>query len=307
MIKTGKRKYFSENLIAWGFIAPTLAIIAMFMLYPIIQSVAISFFKWDGLTEWQYIGWYNYVKMVTRDDYFYIALRNTVLFAVCTVFGTIMIGFMLALFIDYRVRLWRMYRVLFFMAFAVSIYASALLWGKFFEPNGLLNDILGRIGLEHLQRAWFADPRTGLIIIIGVALWKWSAFPMMFFLAGMQNIPVELYEASKIDGASVIGRITKITMPMVKHVFKMLLVTQFIFSFKTFVIVFLITYGGPDHQTELLGTLLYQYGFFVNNPGYASVIAVFNIILALIFSFIYYRVSGYKEIIKKGNLSGTKL
>jgi len=299
MIKAGIRKSLSESLIGWGFIAPAVLIVAMFMLYPIIQSIAVSFFKWDGLTEWRFIGWYNYVKMLTRDKYFLLALRNTLMFAVFEVFGTMIIGFILALFIDFKVRFWKTYRVLFFMAFALSLYAVALLWGKFFEPNGLLNDILGRIGLEHLQQAWFADPRKGFAIIIGIALWKWSAFPMIFFLAGMQNIPEELYEAAKIDGASLIGRITKVTIPMLKNVFYILIVMQFIFALKTFDIVFLVTYGGPNHQTELLGTLLYQYGFTYKEPGYASVIAVFNIILSLIFAFIYFRAAGYRKIIKK--------
>jgi raffinose/stachyose/melibiose transport system permease protein len=166
------------------------------------------------------------------------------------------------------------------------------------DPYGLLNTILGVLGLEQLQLVWLGNRNTAMLAIVFMTVWQFSGFPMIFFLAGMQNIDPELYESAEIDGASTMRRIFSITIPLLKHVFSIIFMLQLIFSFKVFDIVWITTQGGPAGATEVLGTHLYQDAFRKNAFGYASVISVIMFSVATILSIIYIRVSGYVQTVK---------
>ena len=153
--------------------------------------------------------------------------------------------------------------------------------------------------LVSLQRIWLADAGGAIAIVIMVSIWQYSSFPMLFFLAGMQNIDEELYEAAIIDGASTARRIFSITIPLLKNVFSILMILQLIFAFKVFDIIYVMTGGGPAGQTEVLGTLLYRSAFKLRDLGSASVIAVIMLVLALVFSIIYIKISGYGKTIRE--------
>lgn len=186
------------------------------------------------------------------------------------------------------------------MPYILAQFAVAILWKTIFNQNGLVNAILEKLNLESLQIMWFGTPWIAKTIMILVAIWQYSSFPMIFFLAGMQNIDEEIYEAAEIDGATKFQRVIKITMPLLKNVLSIIVIMQLILSFKVFTYVYVMTTEGrPAGQTHVLGTLLYRYAFQFTQFGYSSVLSLIMLAMALIFAFVYLRISGYGEILKK--------
>lgn len=295
-MKTIKTRKLFESYIGLGFVLPAMIFIGVFILYPVIKSTYLPFFEWDGTSDLNFVGLKNFIKMFTKDRYFYRALRNTFIFSIVATSGTVLFGFILAVIIDLRVRFWKMYRIIFFLPYTLSIVAVSLLWVKVFEPDGLLNTILESLNLGRFAKPWFDNPNIGLGIILFVSIWQYSSFPMIFFLAGMQGINEEIYESAKIDGASTIRRIVSITVPLLKNVFSILIVMQLIFSFRVFDIVWIMTGGGPSGRTEVIGTLIYRYSFKFLEYGYASVLSMIALTVSIILAFIYRKISGYERL-----------
>ena len=292
-----KIKFTDEKILAWFMLAPALIFISTFVIYPAIQSVVLSFFRWDGYTEWKFVGIRNYVKMFTRDPFFYQSFNNTVIYQIGSTLGTVVVGFIFAVFIDLKVKLWRMYKILFFLPYVLAQFAVATFFRTIFIPNGLANTILERLDIETVL--WFGIPWVAKAVMIFVATWQYSSFPMIFFLAGMQDIDEEIYKAAEIDGVTTFQRILKITLPMLKNVVATIIIFQLIQSFKVFTYVFVMTDGMPAGQTHVLGTLLYRYAFRLSQFGYSSVLSVIMLVMALIFAVIYIKISGYKELKEK--------
>ena len=293
-----RKKNIIEYATGYLFVLVPLVLIILFIAYPVIQSLVLSFFKWRGIGEWRFIGFVNYIKMFTEDRFFYTALKNSAIYSLCTTIGTIVIGLTWAIIINLGIRFWKIYRFIFFLPVVFSQIVMAMLWTRIFDPAGLFNTLLSILHLEELQRIWLGEANTALGIIISVSIWQYSGFTMLFFLAGMQNIDDSLYEAAKIDGASIMRRIFSITIPLLKNVFSVVILLQLIFSFKVFDIIWVMTRGGPAGKTEVLGTLLYSTAFQSQKFGYASVIAVIMFFIAIIYAIAYIRTSGYRKISK---------
>ncbi len=298
MVNKIAKNDYKEYFLGYILILPAIIFIVVFIFYPMFQSLSLSFFNWNGMGEKVFIGINNYIELFTKDRYFFTALKNTVIFSIGATVGTIVIGFILAVLIDFKIRFWRTYRVIFFITYVLSIVVVSLLWLKVFDLNGIINNLFRAIHLEELQRAWFDDPKTAMAIIIFVSIWQYSSFPMIFFLAGMQNISEDIYEAAKIDGASTMRRIISVTIPLLKNVLSIVIVLQVIYSFKVFDIVYVMTMGGPSGYTEVLGTLLYKDSFRLQRFGYASTISVIVFLVSIAAGIIYIRTSGYHEKIK---------
>ncbi len=289
------KKNLSEYITGYSFILPGIIFVLTFIAFPIIASLLLSFFKWPGYGDFNFIGFKNYIKTFTADRFFYDALKNSIIFSISTTLGTVVIGFILAVIIDLKVKFWKIYRFIYFLPFVIAVVPLAFFWTRVFDPNGLANYVLGALHLEALQRTWLGETGVAMFIVILVTVWQYSGFPMIFFLAGMQNIDEEIYEAAKIDGASTFRSILVITIPLLRYVFSIIIMLQLIFSFKVFDIIWVMTRGGPAHSTEVLGTMLYQEAFGQMKFGYASVVSVVMFLVSLILAFIYVRVSGYTE------------
>ena len=298
MTRIAKRDY-GEYATFYVFMLPAVLFIALFILYPMIQSLILPSFRWKGYGELTFVGLKNYQTMFGKDEFFWTALTNSLLFSVLATVGTVSIGFVLAVLIDFKIRFWAAYRFLFFLTVSISVVVTGLLWVKVLDSFGLLNALLGALGLEHLQRVWLGDVRTAMPAIIATAVWQYSGFTMIFLLAGMQSIDAELYESATIDGASRLRTVFSITIPLLRHVFSVIVMLQLIFSFKVFDQVWVMTQGGPAGATEVLGTHLYKDAFRLVRFGYGSVIASIMFFVAVVFSLIYIRVSGYAGIVAR--------
>jgi ABC-type sugar transport system permease subunit len=295
MLEKIRNLRIKENVLGYVFILPGLIFTLMFVAYPVISSIFLSFTKWKGRGDINFTGLSNYINMFTKDLFFKTALKNSILFSLGAALGTVLLGFIFAVIIDLKVPLHKFFKFVFFLPVVISIVSTSLLWLRILDPYGLLNTLLTKLHMEGLEQIWLGNPKIALLLIIIVTIWQYNGFPMIFFLAGMQNIDEGIYEAAKIDGASTIRRVFTITIPLLKNVFAIILTLQLIFTLKVFDVVWIMTNEGPAGSTAVLGTQLYVNAFHANKFGYASVISVILFILAIIFSIIYIKVSGYRE------------
>jgi len=268
------------------FIAPALALIGLFFLLPVAGALLLSFTDFDlyalgDLSNLRFVGWRNY-RLLFQDPLFWTALKNTLYFVL--VGGPLSVGFSLgaALLVNHRlVRCKGLFRTVFFLPVVTTLVAVAVVWRYLYHPRyGLLNYGLGLFGVAPID--WLGDPDWAMPAIILMAVWKNFGFNMIIFIAGLQNIPVHLYEAAAIDGAGPWRQFRSVTLPMLTPTFLFVAIITLIGYFQLFAEPYVMTQGGPANSTLSIVLLMYQEGFRWWNMGYASAVAfvLFAIILA---------------------------
>jgi ABC-type sugar transport system permease subunit len=273
---------------AYAFIAPAMVLLAVFVAYPVVRSIQLSLYSWDGLTEPIFIGLRNFQEFA-QDPFLPLALGNTIKFAVGTTAGTIGIGFLLALAIQSRVRGWRIFKVAYFTPVMVSMTVTGLLWDQLLIPGDTpINRFLNLLHVQH-PPVWLGDASTALPTIIAVTVWQFSGFPMIIFLAAMENIPRDLEEAAQIEGANHWQRTRYVIYPLIKPVIAIVVLLQLIFSLRVFDIVWVMSRGGPGNASVVLGVYLYEEGFVFSRFGYASAIAVLMTVIIATLTLAYLR------------------
>jgi ABC-type sugar transport systems, permease components len=273
--------------VSYLFVLPSVVLFAVFMVVPLVRSFSYSLYDWDGITSPQFTGWENFEQLF-RDEYFWNALKNNIIFTVLTTVFTCLFGFLFAVAIDRRLKGWAVFKFTYFIPVMISMTVVGVLFGKILEPSfGILNSLFGKLGLESLQLAWLGDPDLALYTIIGVTVWQYSGFTMLLFLAAIEEISPEIHDAATLDGVSGFKRMTQIMLPIVKRVVFMVIMLQIIFSFKVFDIVWVMTLGGPGSASEVLGTFLYKTAFRSEQFGYASSISVVMTLIIFTISLIY--------------------
>lgn len=273
------------------FVLPALVLLAAFLGVPFIRSFTYSLYEWNGISSPVYVGLQNFSTLF-HDKYFWNAFSNNLKFTVITTLVTCLLGFLFAVAIDRRVKGWSIFKFAYFLPVMISMTVVGVLFGKIFEPAfGILNSLLGALGLESWQHAWLGDPEIALYSIIGVTIWQYSGFTMILFLAAVEGISPEIHDAATIDGVSSFRRIVNIILPIVKRIVLMVVMLQIIFSFKVFDIVWVMTRGGPGTTSDILGTFLYKTAFRNEQFGYASSISVTMTITIFVVSIIYLSIS----------------
>ncbi|MEC3916751.1 carbohydrate ABC transporter permease [Nocardia sp. CDC160] len=265
------------------FVAPNLASILVFLLFPLGFSLYLSFHSWDLFSPPRYIGIDNYRRLVSEDPLFYIALRNTAVFTVLTLVPTIAVSLAVAGLLNRKLRGIGLFRTLAFLPLVASTVAMAVVFRFIFaSDDGLANIVLGWIGLGPVP--WLTDPHWALVSLSLVTVWKSVPFATVILLAAMQGVPENLYEAAKIDGASAFRRFRSITVPLIRGALSFVLVITIINSVQAFDQAYALTgsNGGPETGTYVLGIMLFQIAFRFYEVGYASALAwvIFAILLA---------------------------
>jgi len=274
--------------VAYLFAAPAFFLIFIFIAYPLLESLILSLYKWNGIGPKNFVGFYNFVMLFT-DEVFWLALYNNIKFTLFTTTGTVLIGFLLAVAIERRVRGWSFFKIVYFLPVMMSMTTVGLLWGRLLDPTlGPINLFLKKLGISN-PPVWLGNPNTALNVIIIVSIWQYSGFPMIVFLAAMENIPLQIHDAATIDGVNSWQRIWHIIFPLVKDVFVMIVILQIIFSFKVFDIVWAMTQGGPGDSSTVLGVYLYRVAFRYTWFGYGSAVAVMMFIIIFVISLLYLR------------------
>jgi multiple sugar transport system permease protein len=266
------------------FVAPNLAAVTVFLLFPLGFSLYMSFQQWDVFNPPKFVGLKNFRELFTSDPLFLIAIRNTAIFTLGTVVPTVLISLVVAGVLNQKVKGIGIVRTIVFLPLAISSVVMAVVWQFVFNTdNGLLNIMLGWIGVGPIP--WLVEPRWAMFSLCVVSVWRAVPFAAVILLAAMQGVPETVYEAAKIDGAGGIRQFVSITVPLIRGAVTFVVVISIIHAFQAFDMVYVLngSNGGPETATYVLGIMLFQHAFSFLEFGYASALAwvMFAILLVL--------------------------
>lgn len=267
---------------AYLLIAPAFLLFGVFTLYPLLWSANISLTSWDGLNAVKhYVGLANY-KNLFGDPEFRNSVKVTVLYVVGVTAASTVLGLGLALLLQKRARGASIYRTIFFSPVVTATVAAAVVWQLLFDPfSGFINVAARAIGLPGWN--WLSDPNLALAAVAVVGIWKRAGFAMVIYAAGLASLPTSCYEAAAIDGASGWKLLRHLTIPLLRPITSVVLITGVIDSVQVFDHIFVMTNGGPIGSTNVLALYLYNQGFRVFHLGYASAVGwvLFGIVLVV--------------------------
>lgn len=274
----------SSRFLPYAFVAPAVLLYFTFKLLPMIVGIYLSLLRWDGLEPATFIGLRNFGRML-EDEQILNALWNNVQYAFGTVIGKIVLSLFLAILMNQGLRGQGFYRTALFMPVVVSFVVVGILWTWLYDARfGLVNHLLTSLGLQALISVWLGDPKVALRSLMVVDIWKWYGFHMVIFLAGLQGIPQELYEAARIDGASRWKQFLRITLPLLQPVMLVNVTTSLMGGFNVFDIPFVMTEGGPANSTLVMALHIYIRGFKFYRFGYGAAMSYVLLLLVTIIS-----------------------
>jgi multiple sugar transport system permease protein len=260
-----------EALTAYLFIAPLVLGFVLWNIGPLIASFGLSLTEFNLLEPPKFVLFQNYGALFT-DNIFPIAFRNTLIYALVTVPMGLIISLALALAMNQGIKGTVLFRTIFFMPSVCAIAAIALVWQWIYDSDlGILNHFLMQFGLPKFR--WLQDRSLALSAIMAMSIWQGAGYTMVIYLAGLQGIPTQLYEAAEIDGAGAWSRLRHVTLPMLTPTTFFLLVVGFIGAFQFFAESYMMTRGGPSYATMSLVYMIYLNGFSYFKMGFASAIA----------------------------------
>jgi raffinose/stachyose/melibiose transport system permease protein len=279
------------RFLPWVFLAPGLIIYSVVVVYPMLYSAYLSLFRWDGVAPKKiFVGLQNYVTLLTRNEVFWVALKNNAIWLMAALLVPTSIGLGLALVLNSRFRGSHIFRSIFYFPAVLSLAVVGLIWTWIYHPDlGLANQLFDALGLKVLKRNWLSDPQIAIYPVILAATWNAVGLPMLLFLAGLQTIPPEMHEAAKVEGAGPIRRFLYVTFPLLRETTLIVLAITSINALKAYDIVYAMTNGGPANRTQLLSTWMYFLTYNYNEVGLGTAIAVVLFSLTLIFAIPYIR------------------
>jgi raffinose/stachyose/melibiose transport system permease protein len=262
------------------FLGPPLLLYAFAVLLPICQSLFLSLFRWDGITEPQFIGLDNYEKMLFRDRIFWGAVGNSLIYVAIGLAFQLGVALLVANLLLYAGRIREVVKTVYLLPALVSTVAIAFLFRRIYwaEPPGLINLLLEWVGLAGLQHPWLSDVSTALVAVSIPEGWRFCGVYMLILYGGLLAVPKELEEAARLDGASEWQIFTKVRFPYLRPVWITTVVMAITYGLRGFDIPYLLTNGGPGHSSELVTTYMYKTAFAGTNFGYASALSVFIVI-----------------------------
>ncbi|WP_368737763.1 carbohydrate ABC transporter permease [Bacillus sp. EB106-08-02-XG196] len=288
------KRLLKLNLFAWVFLAPYLLFYSIFMLYPIVKGFIVSLYEWTIGNERTFVGLGNY-KAMFQDSFFWESLGNTLYFVVISTPTLVVVGILLALLVNAKLNGTGFLRSAFFLPHILSISVISSIWVFVLQPyTGLLNSVLKSIGVS-TEVFWLSSPNLAWFSILLATIWWTVGFNMVLFLAGLQEIPDDLYEAARIDGANSWHCFRYITLPSLKGVILLVVVLQSIASFKLFGQSYLMTNGGPGTATRTLVQYIYETGFRANEMGLASAMSYVLFLVMILFALVQFKFLSKKD------------
>ncbi|WP_081735422.1 carbohydrate ABC transporter permease [Paenibacillus gorillae] len=287
MSQRAKRKFFIA-----AFIIPTLVFFCVFTLYPIFRGIYISFFDWSGSAKnMDFIGLDNFHELL-KDPIIWTAIKNDYFLVVGKVIGILLLATLFAIAITrLNIRGSSFYRVIFFIPNIISVVVIGVLWRYVYNPNmGFINSFLSLFKSEQVQTAWLGQENTAMWSLLWPSIWAGIGFYMILLIAAILSIPSELYEAADLDGASQGRQFWSVTLPLIWEQMKVSILHIVMTTLNgSFIIVWIMTEGGPDNATQVMGSYLYQMGFRQYHMGYAAAIGVLILILSFITTIVLQR------------------
>lgn len=281
------------------FLLPGVLLFAVFIVLPFLTNVAVSFTKWTGIGTPTLLGLDNYFKAF-GDATFWASFRNNLYLIIGMTTIPTIIGLLLAtVLFDYISKRFghgvaSFFRAGFYLPQIIPVVVAAIVWKWIYQPEwGALNQVLTTLGLE--PQNWLGRPTTALPSVLGMLIWFQIGYPLVIFMAGLQRIDPELYEAAAIDGATWFRRFRHITIPLLRPEIYIVILTTIIFALKTFAPVYSMTLGGPGSATMVASYFSYKQFFETSNVGYGSTVATILTVIIMIVTIIYVRVQTGQE------------
>lgn len=298
MKKPTYKRGISEVRIAYLLLAPTIVLVGLLIVVPVIGTFVKSFYRdVTFMPPVKFVGLFNY-KNLFNDVNFLLSISFTVLFSIVAVFFEIILGMFYALVINEKFRLRGLMRAVVLIPWAIPTIVSAKTWFLMYNYNyGLLNYILKVLRISSSPINWLGTPTSAFFSIVIADVWKTAPFVAIIFLAGLQAIPTELYEAAEIDGASISKRFLNITLPLLKPVIVIALVFRTVDSIRIFDLIYVLTGGGPGGTTTSLSMFGFR-SYILGDFGYGSAVSVVTFLISFLFTIIYLRTGRFGEGLK---------
>ena len=285
-----------QNWTPYLWVLPAVLLYAIFKLAPMVAGIYLALLQWDGIEPAKFVGLRNFQRML-EDEAILLALGNNVQYALGTVVGKIVLSLFLALLLNQSLRGRSFYRTALFLPVVMSFVVVGILWAWLYNAQfGLVNSFMQRLGLDALILDWLGDPKVALWSLVAVDVWKWYGFHMVIFLAGLQTIPVELYEAARIDGANRWRQFLHITLPLLQPVMLVNVTLSLMGGFGVFDIPYVMTEGGPANSTLVMALHIYIQGFKFYKFGYAAALSYVLLTLVTILAAIQMRLMGRESV-----------
>lgn len=293
-ISLEKLRQRDTRKVAFLFLAPVAILMAIYVVYPIIDTFITSTYQWNGISAAKkFIGLGNW-KTLIADSNFWIAFRNNLVIMVLSICIQIPIGLALATFLDFGGKKLTIFKVIWFIPLLMSSVAIGFLFTYALATNGgLVSTISGWFGGGNVDL--LGNPKTALLTVIMVICWQFTPFYMVYFMAAFTNIPYDVFEAARIDGATRGQYFWKIAFPLLVPSMKSAAILSMVGSLKYFDLIYVMTGGGPGTSTELMATYMYKQSFSVFNMGYGSAVAGGMFILITLVSLITMKILNGKE------------
>jgi sn-glycerol 3-phosphate transport system permease protein len=277
-----------NKLRPYGMIAPSIAIFGLFFIYPILYMIYLSFHDWNFVSPVKdFVGIGNFKALFAEREFIEV-MQNTFTYTALTVSLTVAISLLLALWLNRQGALYGFVQGAIFSPHIISLVSVSMLWMWLMDTDyGLLNWFLNLFGISNVP--WLTDPGTSLFSLVIVAVWKGIGFNTLIFIAGLQSIPKDIYEAAELDEANKARTFFKLTLPMLSPTLFFLTIISLIASFQVFETIAIMTQGGPINSTNTFVFYIYEYGFRFFKIGYASAAGVLLLILVSLLTVVYFR------------------
>ncbi|MDY0245175.1 MAG: sugar ABC transporter permease, partial [Sphaerochaeta sp.] len=276
------------------FLLPNILIFGLFIIVPAIQGLRMSLTEWGVFTTPRFIGFANFVELA-QDAVFWKTFSNTIVYSLFTVSLIMVYALALALLLyKNTIKGEKVFRSLFYIPSLLSMITVGIAWRFILgDEMGIINYLLRRLGGSGIP--WLTDSNLAMISIIGVSIWAQAGYYMVILIAGLQAIPIELYEAATIDGASKTKTFTAITLPLLRSTLLVVMVLSTIASFKAYELISVMTKGGPGYATKLIVQQVYQVAFLEDRMGYASAMSIVLMLIISIFTLVQFKFSGKEQ------------
>ncbi|WP_328320072.1 sugar ABC transporter permease [Kribbella sp. NBC_00382] len=284
----------SRTWVGWSFILPNFIGFAALTLVPVIASLALSFLDWDSYSTPRWVGLDNFERMI-HNDTFWTALKNTAYYAVGHVPLTLCAALGFAVLLNQKLKGARFFRTALFFPYITSLVAVAVVWNMLLSPeSGPVNQFLRAIGIDH-PPGWTTSTTWAMPAVIVASVWRDLGYYMILYLAGLQTIPAELYEAAQVDGANGWQRFRHITLPGLRPTTFFVLIMLTISSFKVFDLIQVMTEGGPGRATLVLSQVIYREGIVQGRFGYSSAVSMVLFVIVLTITLVQFRLQRRSE------------
>jgi raffinose/stachyose/melibiose transport system permease protein len=282
--KNIKRKIFPACYTGLFFVLPAFLYHFVIVMLPSFRTIILSLYNWNGLNIPVFIGFANYIEMMTADDVMPVALKNTAIWTLIFITIPIIVSIVVAVLVS-SVKfnfLQMFYRTVYFLPYVLSASIAGKLWANFYSPFFGLNIAFKNLGWGNLSQVlWLGNPSIALFSVAFVSNWHWWGFVMVLFISALQQIEPQLYEAARIDGAGRVQCFFNITLPCISPTIVFIITMSLMWSILSFDFVWVMTMGGPGQATEMLSTWIYKNAFSMYRAGYANAICVLQSVLVM--------------------------